>query len=384
MALFAFVTWDGGGNVGPALGIARALTIRGHECRFIGYAVQRDRIEAQGFRFSALDRGRNFEVRRLAPADRTPALVKNVWACPEHFTELSQALAETPADLLVVDFMLQGALAWGRRTATPMAVLVHSALAGLVPPPDSPMGAAVLSASNSLRGLAGLAHMGRLNEAWEGLPTLVTTVPDLDPASTGRGPSVHYVGPIVEPFLGQTWDSPWEKGDGRPLVLVSFSTTRFWDQGSRIRNSLDALAGEAVRVLITTSEAVDGVALPPNAEIRSNLPHTLVLPMVSLTITHCGHGTVAASLAHGVPLLGLPNKVADQPFFAERVRQLGAGLALDGEAEAGEIRSAVREILANPAYATAARGLAKAIRSSPGAAGSALLLENAMRSDNTR
>jgi UDP:flavonoid glycosyltransferase YjiC (YdhE family) len=41
-----FVTWDGGGNLPPALGIASELRRRGHSVSFLGHAQQRSAIEA--------------------------------------------------------------------------------------------------------------------------------------------------------------------------------------------------------------------------------------------------------------------------------------------------------------------------------------------------
>ncbi len=378
MARIAFVTWDGGGNLPPAIGIAQALAARGHRCRFLGYEVQRERIEGQGFAFSALGRSGAFDVHGLPPEQRLAALLRHVWACPEHLEDVPAALARHPADLLVVDFLMQGALASGHRVKIPVTALAHSAVAGLVPPPDSPVGAPRLAASNDLRASAGLGPMRRLNDAWNPFLTLVTTVAALDPAAADRGPLVRYVGPVVERFARHTWESPWDAADRRPLVLVSFSTTRFWDQTGRIRNTLSALADEPVRVLVSAREATELGTLPANAAVRDFVPHALVLPHAALTVTHCGHGTTTASLAHGVPVLGLPNKVADQPFLAQRVQHLGAGLALDGEAEAGEIRAAAREIMSGPTYGAAARELSAAIMASPGAIGAASELERAL------
>jgi MGT family glycosyltransferase len=217
--------------------------------------------------------------------------------------------------------------------------------------------------------------MGTLNEAWESFVTLVTTIPELDPAAAGAADPIRYVGPIVERFPEQVWDSPWAAGDPRPLVLVSFSTTRLWDQRGRVRNTLDALSDEPVRVLVSSVAAAGITPLPDNAATRRFVPHGLVLPGAALTVTHCGHGTVAASLAHGVPVLGLPNPAADQPFLARRVEQLGAGIALDGEAAPAAIRSAARQVLHEPSYADAARHLGDVIQSMPGAIGAAVLLE---------
>jgi hypothetical protein len=68
-------------------------------------------------------------------------------------------LAAHPADILVVDFLMQGALAQARRTDIRVAVLAHSSVAGIVPPPDSPMGSARLAAANGFRAGIGLPRM---------------------------------------------------------------------------------------------------------------------------------------------------------------------------------------------------------------------------------
>ena len=218
-----------------------------------------------------------------------------------------------------------------------------------------------------MREAAQLAPLGRLEEGWASLPTLVTTVAELDLAVARRGPCVRYFGPILEEVREREWKSPFSDGDERPLVLVSFSTTRFWDPLGRIRNTLDALESEPVRVLVLAPEAESVHAVPRNAVVQTYVPHGLVLPHAELTVTHCGHGTVTAALSHGVPILALPNAAADQPYLAERVKHLGAGIALDGAASADEIRAAVREILAREAYAARARELGAVIAASPGA-----------------
>jgi MGT family glycosyltransferase len=159
------------------------------------------------------------------------------------------------------------------------------------------------------------------------------------------------------------------------MVVVSFTTTAFWDQSGRIRNTLEALADEAVRVLVLSSQPVDLAPIPNNAAVRSFVPHGLVLPSAAATVTHAGHGTVSASLAHGVPLVALPNPMADQPFLAATIQQLGAGLALDGESGPAAIRKAVREVIGQRSYAAAAATLAAAIHAAPGVAGAAVELE---------
>jgi len=380
MSCFTFLTWDGGGNVPPAVGIAQELVARGNEVRFLGYFPQRAAIEGRGLDFSALSRSGDFDLYgESATEQRLPAIIRNVWACPEHLMDVPDALAAHPTDVLVVDFLMQGALAQARRTSIPVAVLAHSSVAGIVPPPESPMGSARLAAANSLRATIGLSRLERLNDGWDGLPTIVTTIPDLDGAADGASKMVHYVGPVAERTPQSTWVSPWAPNDPRPLVLVSFSTTRLWDPAGRIRNTLAALVGEPVRVLLIASAHSLQHELPDNVTTRNFVPHGEVLPFVSATVTHCGHGTVTASLAHGVPIAGLPYPAADQPYLAARIQALGAGLAMDGESSPAIIKSAIRTLLDQRSFREAAERLGRTIRAAPGAAGAADVLEQLAR-----
>lgn len=375
MTRFAFVTWDGGGNLPPAIGVAQELASWGHEVVFIGYEVQRQGIESRGFGFQSLRRSGGFDIyAENEPAPRIAGLLTNVWACPEHLDDVPDACAATGADVVVLDFSMQGALAAASRLALPVAVLAHSSIAGLVPPPESPIGAVRLTATNELRARAGLAQLTTLGQAWAAHLTLVTTIPALDPAAAGAATTCRYVGPIFESSADQGWQSPWGPGDQRPLVVVSFTTTRLWDQRARIARTIEALAGEPVRVLVSSHQGDELGRLPENAAARTFVPHSLVMPLAAVTVTHAGHGTVAASLAHGVPLVALPNPAADQPFLAATIQRLGAGIALDGEAGPDAIRTAVRQVLRDASFSDAARTLGDAIRDSSGRAGAALEL----------
>jgi MGT family glycosyltransferase len=383
MTRFTFVTWDGGGNLPPAVGIAQELIARGNEVRFLGYLPQRAAIEGRGLPFSALPRSGSFDLyEKRAPEERLPAIIRNVWACPEHLDDIPDVLAAHPTDVLIVDFLMQGALAQARRTDIAVAVLAHSSVAGIVPTPDSPMGSARLAAANSFRTTIGLPRMERLDDGWDGLLTIVTTIPELDPAAEGAAATVHYVGPVAERTRQSVWDSPWAPDDRRPLVLVSFSTTKLWDPAGRVRNTLAALADEPVRVLVIAGQDSLPDELPDNATVRPFVAHAEVLPTVSATVTHCGHGTVTASLAYGVPIAGLPYPAADQPFLAARIQSLGAGIALDGESSPAGIKSAVRDLLDRPSYRHAAAHVGQIIRATPGAAGAADVLEQLARAHN--
>ena len=112
MARFGFVTWDGGGNVPPAVGLALGLQARGHEVVFVGYEAQRTSLEGRGLPFARLPRTGRFDIYSSSdPGQRIAGLMANVWASPEHLDDVPDSLAATSADVLVVDFSMQGALA---------------------------------------------------------------------------------------------------------------------------------------------------------------------------------------------------------------------------------------------------------------------------------
>ena len=48
MSRIRFVTWDGGGNLGPALAIARELARRGPRAAFLGHDTPRGKPQEPG------------------------------------------------------------------------------------------------------------------------------------------------------------------------------------------------------------------------------------------------------------------------------------------------------------------------------------------------
>lgn len=378
MSRCEFLSWYGAGNEPPVIGVAQELAARGHEVDFTGYAGQRPRFTDLGFGFRVLERAdAAYAAASAPPGDVMPALVDAVWACPEHLDDVADVLAVASADVLVVDCMLFGALAALEGSGVPVAVLVHSAPGALFPPGGGGE-QLVLQRLNRVRMAAGRPAIARLWDAWAPFPTLCMSVAELDPLAARVPPSFRFVGPVSERVAPSGWRPPWPADDPRPLVMASFSTGHAWDQDSRIRRTLDALAGDRYRLLVLSGVAdVAGMQIPADAVVLPYVPHAEVLPHVAVTVTHAGHGTVAASLAYGVPLVSLPNPAADQPALAARVAELGAGIALDGEtATAADVAEAVEVVLADVSYTAAARRLAMTIAASPGAQNCADVIEH--------
>lgn len=373
MTRILFVSWPGAGNQVPAIGLASAMAERGHDVTFAGYAEQEELFESHGFDFRLLERAQRTWP-TSPPPDWMVALVDAAWACREHVGDLAEILASGSYDAMVVDCLMFGVLAGASRQDVPTAVLVHSA-PGAMLPPGGGLDQLALPAVNAVRADTGLPAVTTLWDTWRDFTTLCTSVVELDPLAPNVPESIEYVGPLSAPS-STTWSSPWPQDDDRPLVLVSFSTGIAWDQTSRIRRTVDALADGSRRVLVTTGPFdVSDLADRHGVALASQVPHHDVLADASATVTHAGHGTVSASLAHGVPIVALPN-TADQPALAAHVARLGAGVALDGgSATPAQIAGAVKAVAEHGSYTAAARSIGARIAAAPGPHGAADRIE---------
>jgi len=106
MAEFLFVTWDGGGNVPPALGIAAELQGRGHAVRFLGHETQREAIGAAGFGFASFPTAKPFSSLESNAPPRIMALFTDKAIGADAVSEARRR----PTDVVVVDCMMIGAL----------------------------------------------------------------------------------------------------------------------------------------------------------------------------------------------------------------------------------------------------------------------------------
>ena len=88
--------------------------------------------------------------------------------------------------------------------------------------------------------------------------------------------------------------------------------------------------------------------------IAEFVPHTRVLDKTDVMVTHAGLGTVASVLTFGVPLVCTPLN-RDQPLNAQRVAQLGAGIALSERPTVAAIVSAIEQVLSERVLPEAAR-----------------------------
>jgi UDP:flavonoid glycosyltransferase YjiC (YdhE family) len=136
----------------------------------------------------------------------------------------------------------------------------------------------------------------------------------------------------------------------RPCALVTVGT--MVDDST----ALSALASSVAAAGFTAIVTAEADALSPDIDRRrvrpvGFVPLAQLLPRVDLVVTAGGTGTVLAALSHGLPMVIRPF-VADQPWNATRISEMGAGIAIDDVTEAG---AAALRIAENPKYREAAR-----------------------------
>jgi UDP:flavonoid glycosyltransferase YjiC (YdhE family) len=160
----------------------------------------------------------------------------------------------------------------------------------------------------------------------------------------------------------------WWPNNDWPLVYVTFGTVvpTIGHYPKLYRDAIDALSVLPVRVLVTVGHDCDPAELgptPPNVHVARWIPQADVLAHAAAIVSHGGSGTVTGSLAAGVPAVVVPF-IADQFHNAERVAELGAGIALD-PGDVVRLPDAVRALLAERSYRDAAGRVAAEMRALP-------------------
>jgi UDP:flavonoid glycosyltransferase YjiC (YdhE family) len=372
MSRLLWLNWSGGGNLPPSLGIARALTERGHAVTFAGRPEMVPRVEAAGFQaieykqaYAQVDRyPQGHPLTRAACYLTSPAVEE----------ETREIVAAQKPDAMLIDAMFPAALAQRPGFERPSALICHTFIFR-----QHEMWRKMIANLNGMRQQAGFASLPSMDELWLAMDRIVcTALASFDSSPLPGWESVHHVGPVLEDEKVAVQASlPWPETDSTPLVLVSFSTGFEQRSVDKIQRTLDALGELPVHVVATTGGIVEPSELrvPGNAVALNYAAHDPILRRAALAITHGGHGTAMRSLRHGVPMILMPGLAADQPFIAAQMQEWGVGRALPGDAEVGAIKAAAEDILAQPSYRKRAQQRATALAAVDGANAAADELE---------
>lgn len=147
---------------------------------------------------------------------------------------------------------------------------------------------------------------------------------------------------------------------GRRRILISLGTVV--DEPGLVEELVTAVPDDvdvvaALNPLSSRRPRVDD----QRAQLTGFVPMSRLLEGVDAVVCSGGAGTVSAALRAGVPLVVLPMGL-DKPLNAERVQAYGAGLTVSTAAEAA---TAVRRVLDEDRFSTAARAAAATLEALP-------------------
>lgn len=362
MARIMWACWDGGGNLTPSIGIARLLEDRGHHVRFHGRPDMVGRVTAAGLDASEL-------ATAYAELDRYAfhplATVFGYTSSPTVGAELVDLVAAERPDLVVIDAMFSAALAMAPRFGCPTVVMLHTFFDRLI---DG--WRANFAMQSESRQRAGFDALPDLDVLWgerEVLHVNTLAAFDGEPATTWAN-VVHGAPVLSTERRAVPVVPPWNDVE-TPIVLLSFSTVPEQRSPEMIQRALDALAPLPVHVIATTNEIVDASELtaPANAHLVAFADHDALMERAAFVVGHGGHGTTMRALSHGLPIVGIPAKGADQAPITQLLEEWGVGRALPGDADVDGIRAAAETVLSDPDYRERARHRAAAIAGHDGA-----------------
>ncbi|SHG21048.1 macrolide family glycosyltransferase [Streptoalloteichus hindustanus] len=206
---------------------------------------------------------------------------------------------------------------------------------------------------------------------------------ELQPPNPRIDDRCHFVGPTIDrahradrldPELAAHLDG------SAPVVLVSLGTLHTGTDDF-FRDCFTALADLPARVVLAVGAHVDPARLgppPANTLVRPSVPQLDVLARASVFVTHGGMNSALEGLAHGVPLVVLPQHV-EQLAIGSTVAERGAGIVLrhhlSGRAvPPAELREAVDRALTGQSMRAAARTLGERLTAGGGATAAAELI----------
>lgn len=152
----------------------------------------------------------------------------------------------------------------------------------------------------------------------------------------------------------------------RPTVYVTLGT--IWNRDLRFFELVIEALRDDVNLIVTVGSQNDPEALgpqPSSVVIRRFIPQHEVLPWCGAAVMHGGSGTMLGALAHGVPLLVIPQG-ADQWANAQQVIAAGAGRRLlRDDVSAETVRKEIQALLSDPTYVNAAENIRDQIGNMP-------------------
>ncbi|MEV7724992.1 macrolide family glycosyltransferase [Streptomyces sp. NPDC087917] len=379
------------GHVNPSIEVIRELVARGHRVSYAIPAGYADLVAETGATpvvwTSTLPTEDDPDAWGTELVDQlAPFLDDAIQALPQ----LAAAFEGDEPDLVLHDITSYPAIVLARRWGVPAVSLSPNLVAwtGYEEEVGAPMTAALRASER------GRDHLARFrtwldengieddSDRFVGRPrrSIVLIPSALQPHADRVDLDVHtFVGACQgdRSATQGTWERP-PAAEGRKLLLVSLGST-FTRRPAFYRACLDAFRDDpdwyVVLQIGRSTDRADLGEIPANAEVHRRVPQLDILGKADAFLTHAGAGGSQEGLATGTPMVAVPQAV-DQFGNAEMLVSLGVARHVPmEEADADTLRTAVLELLADPATAPRAAALRERTATEGGAPLAADLIE---------
>jgi vancomycin aglycone glucosyltransferase len=158
-----------------------------------------------------------------------------------------------------------------------------------------------------------------------------------------------------------------------PPVYVSFGSVRAPENAAVV--AIEAVRAQSRLAVISRGWAnLTAIDDRDDCFVAGEVNHQALFSRVAAVVHHGGAGTTTTATRAGAPQVVLP-QIADQPYWAGRVDDLGIGVAHDGSTPTFESFSAALESARSPETRARASDVTATIRTDGAATAATLLLD---------
>ncbi|WP_138900322.1 glycosyltransferase [Streptomyces albidochromogenes] len=231
-------------------------------------------------------------------------------------------------------------------------------------------------ALNSNRASFGLPPVENVRDYVFGDRPWLATDPVLDPAQEALGFDIVQTGAWIVPDPNPL---PAELvaflEAGTPPVYVGFGSMPLHGSADAAHVVIEAVRAQGRRVIVASGWA--GLALTDDRDdcfVVGEVNQQALFPRTAAVVHHGGAGTTTTATRAGAPQVVVP-QMADQPYWAGRVAELGIGVAHDGPTPTSDSLSAALRTALTPETRARAQAVAGTIRSDGTTVAAKLLLD---------
>ncbi len=164
---------------------------------------------------------------------------------------------------------------------------------------------------------------------------------------------------------------------GTPPVYVSFGSVRAPEDAAQV--AIEAIRAQGRRAVVARGWAdLAPIDDGDDCFVVGEVNHQALFGRVAAVVHHGGAGTTTTATRAGAPQVVVP-QIADQPYWADRVADLGIGAAHDGPTPTLESLSAALRTALAPETRARATAVAGTIRTDGATVAAKLLLDTVSR-----